>query len=129
MVITDQARDFVRHQLTAASSPAVSFCGTKVPWSGVAGSEMQKAADAEDISVLFFSAGANCWAILSHFWAILDHFGSFLCHFGPFGVIFGPLCAILGLFWPILGHFVAFLDKFAESSIFLRDSWGPNPRF
>ena len=34
-------------------------------------SEMQKAADAADISVLFFSAGANFWAIL----AILGHFG------------------------------------------------------
>ena len=35
---------------------------------------MQKAADAADISVLFFSAGANFWAILVHFWAILWHF-------------------------------------------------------
>ena len=34
--------------------------------------EMQKVADAADISVLFFSsAGANFWAILGHFWAIL----------------------------------------------------------
>ena len=32
--------------------------------------EMQKAAVAADISVLFFSAGANFWAILGHFWAI-----------------------------------------------------------
>ena len=31
---------------------------------------MQKAADAAYISVLFFSAGANFWAILGHFWAI-----------------------------------------------------------
>ena len=32
---------------------------------------MQKVADAADISVLFFSAGANFWgAILGHFWAI-----------------------------------------------------------
>ena len=29
--------------------------------------EMQKAADVADISVLFFSAGANFWAILGHF--------------------------------------------------------------
>ena len=39
--------------------------------------EMQKVADAADISVLFFSAGANFWAIsaiLGHFWAILGHF-------------------------------------------------------
>ena len=33
--------------------------------------EMQKVADAADISVLFFSAGANFCAILGHFWAIL----------------------------------------------------------
>ena len=42
---------------------------------------MQKAADAADISVLFFSAGANFWAILGHFWAILGQFGSVLGHF------------------------------------------------
>ena len=45
---------------------------------------MQKAADVADISVLFFSAGANFWAILAilgHFRAILSHFGSFLGHF------------------------------------------------
>ena len=45
-------------------------------------SEMQKAADAADISVLFFSAGANFWAILGHFWANLGNFGSFLGYFG-----------------------------------------------
>ena len=47
--------------------------------------EMQKAADAADISVLFFSAGANFWAILAilgHFWANLGNFGSFLGYFG-----------------------------------------------
>ena len=38
-------------------------------------------ADAADISVLFFSAGANFWAILGHFWAILGNFRSFLGHF------------------------------------------------
>ena len=54
-------------------------------------SEMQKAADAADISVLFFSAGANFWAILGHFWAIL---------------------AILGNFWAILGNFRSFLGHF-----------------
>ena len=48
-------------------------------------SEMQKAADAADISVLFFLAGANFFifgpicAILGHFWA---NFGSFLGYFG-----------------------------------------------
>ena len=42
---------------------------------------MQKAADAADISVLYFSAGANIWAILGHFWAILGNFRSFLGHF------------------------------------------------
>ena len=51
--------------------------------------EMQKVSDAADISLLFFSAGANFWAILGHFWAILGHFwanlgnlGSFLGYFG-----------------------------------------------
>ena len=52
---------------------------------------MQKVADAADISVLFFSAGANFWAILGHFWAIL---------------------AILGHFWAILSHFGSFLGHF-----------------
>ena len=42
---------------------------------------MQKVADAADISVLFFSAGANFWAILDHFWAFLGNFRSFLGHF------------------------------------------------
>ena len=53
--------------------------------------EMQKAADAADISVLFFSAGANFWAILGHFWAI---------------------SAILGHFWANLGNFGSFLGYF-----------------
>ena len=46
--------------------------------------EMQKVTDAADISVLFFSAGANFWAILAilgHFWAILGHFWAILGHF------------------------------------------------
>ena len=57
-------------------------------------SEMQRFADAADISVLFFSSGANFWAVLGHFWAIstilghvwanLGNFGSFLCSFGYF---------------------------------------------
>ena len=34
-------------------------------------SEMQKVGDTGDISLLFFLAGANFWAILGHFWAIL----------------------------------------------------------
>ena len=50
--------------------------------------EMQKAADAADICVLFFSAGANFWAVLSHFWAILAILG----HFGPI--------------WAILAHWL-----------------------
>ena len=53
--------------------------------------EMQKAADAADIPVLFFSAGANFWVILGHFWAIL---------------------AILGNFEPFLGYFGSFLGQF-----------------
>ena len=46
--------------------------------------EIQKAADAADISVLFFSAGANFWAILAisgNFWAILGNFWAILGHF------------------------------------------------
>ena len=54
-------------------------------------SEMQKVAVAADISVLFFSAGANFWAVLGHFWAIW---------------------AILGHFWAILGNFRSFLGHF-----------------
>ena len=44
--------------------------------------EMQKAADAADISVLFFSAGANFWAIFGQFWVNLGNFGSFLGYIG-----------------------------------------------
>ena len=62
--------------------------------------EMQKVADAADISVLFF----QLVLIFGPFWVI----------FGPFWqfwVIFGPIWAILGhfwgLFWVILGHFWA----------------------
>ena len=61
--------------------------------------EMQKVADAADISLLFFSAGVNFWAIwvmFGPFW----QFGSFLGQFGQFLVIFG-------LFWVIWGHFWA----------------------
>ena len=36
-------------------------------WMSTTRTEMQKAADAADISVLFFSAAANFWAILGHF--------------------------------------------------------------
>ena len=58
---------------------------------GFPDSEMQKVADPADISVLFFSAGANFWAILGHFRAIL---------------------AILGHFWVKLGNFWSFLVYF-----------------
>jgi len=51
--------------------------------------EMQKAADAADISVLFFSAGANFWAILSHFWAISAIIGHFWANLGNFGSFLG----------------------------------------
>ena len=47
--------------------------------------EMQKAADAADISVLFFLAGANFWAILGHFWAILEILSHFWAIMGNFG--------------------------------------------
>ena len=42
---------------------------------------MQKVADAADISVLFFSAGANFWVIFGPIWAILGHFGAILGNF------------------------------------------------
>ena len=60
--------------------------------------EMQKVADPAYISVLFFSADANFWAILGHFCSILD--------------IFWQIWAILGHFWPILGNFRSFLGHF-----------------
>ena len=53
--------------------------------------EMGKGGDTGDISLLFFLAGANFWAILGHFWAIL---------------------AILGHFWANLGNFGSFLGYF-----------------
>ena len=56
--------------------------------------EMEKVGDTGDISLLFFLAGANFWAILGHFWAIL----AILSHFWQ-------LWSILGNFWAILGHF------------------------
>ena len=45
---------------------------------------MEKVGYTGDISLLFFFAGANFWAILGHFWAILGNFGSFLGYFGPY---------------------------------------------
>ena len=42
---------------------------------------MQKIADVSDISVLFFSAGANFWAIFGPIWAILGHFRAIFGHF------------------------------------------------
>ena len=48
--------------------------------------EMQKAAD---ISVLFFSAGANFWAILGHFWGISAILGNFWANLGNFGSFLG----------------------------------------
>ena len=57
----------------------------KVAWQRCKKRQMQ------DISVLFFSAGANFWAVLGHFWAI---------------------SAILGHFWANLGNFGSFLGYF-----------------
>ena len=51
--------------------------------------EMQKVADAADISVLFFSTGANFWVILGHFWAILAILGPFWANLGNFGSSLG----------------------------------------
>ena len=77
---------------------------------------------------------------MDHLGVILGHFGSFLGHFGSFWVTLGPCWAILGQIWAILGHIWATLGRFWAISwhiwknlrkvqIFLRDSWGPNPRF
>ena len=46
---------------------------------------MEKGGDTGDISLLFFLAGANFWAILGKFWAILailGHFGAIMGNFG-----------------------------------------------
>ena len=56
--------------------------------------EMQKVGDTGDISLLFFLAGANFWAILGNFWAILAILGNFWAILGNFG-----------LFWVIFGSF------------------------
>ena len=64
---------------------------------------MQKVADAADISVLSFSAGANFRAILGHFWAISAILGYFWANLGQFG----QFLVIFGLFWVILDHFWA----------------------
>ena len=57
--------------------------------------EMQKVADAADISVLIFGP---FWVIFGPFW--------------QFWVIFGPLWAILGNFWADLGNFGSFFGYF-----------------
>ena len=58
---------------------------------------MQKVADAADISVQFFSTGANFGSFLGHF----GNFGSFLGHYGQFWVIF----LLFGSFWVIFRPF------------------------
>ena len=65
------------------------FCGYFY-WNWL-GTEMEKVGDTGDISLLFFLAGANFWAILGNFWAIL---------------------AILGHFWAILAIWVIFGPSF-----------------
>ena len=62
---------------------------------------MQKAADAADISVLFF----QLVLIFGPFWVIFEPFRQFW-------VIFGPIWSILGHFWAILGNFRSFLGHF-----------------
>ena len=55
--------------------------------------EMQKVGDTGDVSLLFFLAGANFWAIFGpcwQFWVIFGPFWAILCRFGLFWVIFGP---------------------------------------
>ena len=66
------------------------------PWPGWGHQGQHQLRDAKSgrcgrYTVLFFSAGANFWAILGHFWAIL---------------------AILGHVWAILGNFRSFLGHF-----------------
>ena len=56
---------------------------------------MQKAADAADISVLFFSTGASFWAILGHFWAILAILGNFWANLGNFGSFLGHFLVLI----------------------------------
>ena len=67
----------------------VTLHGEELSIKGVLPAEMQKAAD---ISVLFFSAGANFWAILGHFWAILAILGHFWDNLGNFGSFLGHFC-------------------------------------
>ena len=68
--------------------------------------EMQKVGDTGDISLLFFLAGANFWAILGNFWAIL----AILSHFWA---IKGNFRYFLGYFGSFFGHFLVlfFLAK------------------
>ena len=58
------------------------------------GAEMQKVADAADLSVLF-SAGANFWAVLGHFWAILALLGHFWANLGNFGSFLGHFLVLI----------------------------------
>ena len=50
---------------------------------------MEKVGDTGDISLLFFLAGANFWAILGNFWAILAILGHFWANLGIFGSFLG----------------------------------------
>ena len=62
--------------------------------------------------------------------SFLGHFGSFWVILEPFWVIFVPLWATLGQFGPFFGPFCGiFGTNLRKLQIFLRDSWGPNPRF
>ena len=63
---------------------------------GISETEMQKVGDTGDVSLLFFLAGANFWAILGHLWAMLAILGHFRAILGNFVS-----------FWAILGHFWA----------------------
>ena len=75
---------------------------------------MQKVADAADISVLFFSADANFWAILGHFLGHLGNFGSFLGQFGQFWVILGHFWAIFcaNFLWQNIA--LCYLNRFLQ---------------
>ena len=79
---------------------------------------MQKASDAADVSVLFFSStGAN---FLGHFGSFLGHsgnFGSFLGQIGQFRVIFVLIWVILGNFWAIFVFVLIFCGKICLCAI------------
>ena len=61
---------------------------------------MQKAADAADISVLFFSAGANYWVIFGPFWQFWVIFGPiFRANFFVAKIALVLICTLFACLW------------------------------